>query len=135
VSFVLGVLFIATALGLATAGTLYLIAYAAGLALVLMLVSILGQRFTRNAGWATDPNGWFKRGLGILFVIIGILVITGVDKKLQTWLVEKGYFPASSIEEGLLKRVDRGNDESVSGHSPSIYSFPLYREIAHKDVF
>ena len=92
-------------------GTLYLIAYAAGLALVLMLVSILGQRFTKNAAWATDPNGWFKRGLGILFLIVGVLILTGTDKKLQTWLVEKGYFPASNIEERLLKKVDTVNGE------------------------
>jgi cytochrome c biogenesis protein CcdA/thiol-disulfide isomerase/thioredoxin len=122
-----------------TAGIIYLLVYALGLSLVLMLVSILGQRFIRNARWAADPNGWFKRGLGILFLIVGIFILTGTDKKIQTFLVEKGYYNVSNLEQNLLKNANPENspqvEPSTDSSTPNAQSFPLYREITNPSGF
>jgi len=72
-------------------GTVYLLAYIAGLAVVLLLIALLGQRFIGSIAWATDPHGWFKRGLGILFVLVGLAIITGLDKQFEAFILDTGY--------------------------------------------
>ncbi|MCC7436259.1 sulfite exporter TauE/SafE family protein, partial [Candidatus Nomurabacteria bacterium] len=66
-----------------TRGLLYLFVYALGLGLMLFLISRLGQRFTNRLTNISDPKSKFKIGLGILFVLVGIFVLSGLDKKLQ----------------------------------------------------
>jgi cytochrome c biogenesis protein CcdA len=72
-------------------GTVYLLAYIAGLAVVLLLIALLEQRFIGSIAWATDPHGWFKRGLGILFVLVGLAIITGLDKQFEAFILDTGY--------------------------------------------
>ena len=53
-------------------------------------------------GWLSDPNGWFRRTIGILFVVVGLVVIVGFDKQLQTWILDAGlYDPIARLEELL----------------------------------
>jgi cytochrome c biogenesis protein CcdA len=73
-------------------GLLYLSAYALGLGLMLFLVARLGQRFTGRLTNVSDPKGWFKRGLGVLFLLVGIFVLSGLDKKVQTAVINGGIF-------------------------------------------
>ena len=87
-------------------GTAYLLAYIAGLALILLLVALLGQRFADKLGWAANPRGYFKRILGVLFLLIGVAIMTGYDKKLQTAILDGGYFDVTKIEQKLLEKVD-----------------------------
>ena len=42
-------------------GTLYLLAYVAGLSLVLLLIGILGERFASKLTGFSNPNGRFKK--------------------------------------------------------------------------
>ncbi len=86
-------------------GLLYLFVYALGLGLMLFLVARLGQRFTSRLTNVSDPNGWFKRGLGILFVLVGIFIISGLDKKLQTAVVDGGLFDITKIETMISERL------------------------------
>ena len=86
-------------------GTIYLIAYTLGLALVLLLIGILGQRVADGLGWVADPRGWFKRSLGVLFVIVGIFVAGGYDKTLQLKILDAGFFDVTKIEQNLLQKI------------------------------
>ncbi len=119
-------------------GTLYLVAYALGLALILLLVSILGRRFTARAAWATDPKGWFKRGLGVVFIIIGLVIFTGTDKKIQTYLVQNNYYPGGSLEQSLIERFNNTSLEPQADTASATTmptdmtkNFPRYREITN----
>ncbi len=69
-------------------GLVLLTAYVIGLSGTLLALSLLGQRLIRRLRWATDPHGWFRRTIGVLFIAVGLLVLTGADKDIQTWLVE-----------------------------------------------
>ena len=72
------------------------------LGLAIVAVAIGGQKLITRLKWATDPTGWFKRSIGILFVIVGILIFTGTVKDLQAWLIDTGvYDPISNIEESI----------------------------------
>lgn len=80
-------------------GLLYLVAYALGLAAVLLLVAIAGQAAVRRLGWLSDPSGWFRRVMGILFIIVGLAVLFGIDKKIQTYVLDNGWYdPIMTLE-------------------------------------
>lgn len=86
-------------------GTVYLLAYVFGLSLVLLLVAVLGERFASRLSGFSDPNSLFKRGLGLLFMLVAIMLITGIDKQLQTKVLDTGYFDITKVEQYLLEKI------------------------------
>lgn len=99
-------------------GILYLLAYTAGLCLSLLTVSIVGQKIMNKLGVAADPGGWFKRILGVTFLIVGIAIIGGFDKKTQLFLLDAGLFDVTKIEQRLLgKNTVPETGASIKGSS------------------
>lgn len=90
-------------------GVLNLLVYALGLALVMFLIAYAGQRFGGVLNKAADPKSWFKRGLGILFLVVAIAIATGYDKKFSTYLLDHGLFDVTRVEQHILDKRD-GND-------------------------
>ena len=86
-------------------GLLYLFVYALGLGLMLFLIARLGQRFTNRLTNISDPKGWFKRGLGVLFILVGVFIISGLDAKVQTAVVNGGFFDVTRIERMISERL------------------------------
>lgn len=85
-------------------GVLYLLAYLMGLAAILLLVAFLGQRVIAILKPASNPRGWFKRSLGIIFLVIGLFIIFGLDKKLQTFVLDQGWYdPISNFEQQFMR--------------------------------
>jgi len=83
-------------------GFLYLVAYALGLASVLLLIAIAGQSVTRKLGWLSNPFGLFRKVLGVLFIIVGVSVLFGWDKKFQTYVLQNGWYdPIMKFEQRL----------------------------------
>lgn len=83
-------------------GVLYLIAYAVGLSLALLLAVLVGQSAISKLGWALNPQGVFVRTVGVIFVIIGVVLLFGLDKVAQTWILDQGWYdPISHLEEAL----------------------------------
>ena len=64
-------------------------------------------------GVAADPKGWFKKALGIIFLIVGIAIIGGLDKKTQLFLLDAGFFDVTKIEQRLLENNNVPTDEPV----------------------
>jgi cytochrome c biogenesis protein CcdA len=88
-------------------GTLYLLSYIAGLSLILALIALLGQKVIAKLNVAADSHGWFKRGVGLLFIIVGIFIFTGYDKKLEAWILQNGFLDnALRFEQNLLDEVE-----------------------------
>lgn len=84
-------------------GFAYLLAYAAGLASVLLVIALLGQKITTKLGWAANPHGWFKKTLGFVFILVGLAIITGADHYIQAYLVQNGWYDApAQFENSLL---------------------------------
>ncbi len=96
-------LIVATVLPVSFAeGLIYIVLYAVGLAVPLMLIGLLGRSAARRLGWLADPRGWLRRTIGVLFVIVGIVVIIGADKALQTLILDLGWYdPIAGLEEVL----------------------------------
>lgn len=99
-------------------GTVYLLAYIAGLVLVLALVAVLGQRLTNKLRFAADSRSWLKRSIGALFLIVGLFIATGLDKQVETWVLEQGYTDGViNIEQQLLEHTNEPQ-ESMQNNAP-----------------
>ncbi len=102
-------------------GFIYLLAYTLGLCLALLMVALIGQRIVDKLGVAANPDGWFKKTLGIILVIVAIGIVTGADKKLQTYILDKGFFDVTKIEQMLLRSQDeKSSSVNLSGGYLSI---------------
>lgn len=95
-------------------GLLYLFAYTIGLCLSLLLIAFVGQRIMTKLDLAADPRGWFKRALGLLFLLVGLAILTGGDKRAETWLTGAGFFDVTKVEQGLLERLPDGRLPTTS---------------------
>ncbi len=85
------------------AGLMSLLAYAAGLAIVLLAIALLGRRVVARFAVLANPQGWFKKGLGVLFLVVGMAIITGMDKKVEASLLQSGvYSGVDQVEQYLL---------------------------------
>jgi cytochrome c biogenesis protein CcdA len=80
----------------------YLLAYVAGLTLLLAAVMAGGRALLTRLRWAIDPEGLFHKVLGIVLVLVGVAIATGLDKALLTLLVEQGLFDWQIGLEGEL---------------------------------
>lgn len=83
-------------------GFVYLIAYAIGLAGTLLVIAFAGQAVVTKLKWLSNPHGWFRRTIGIIFIIVGLTVLLGFDKKIQSFVLEQGWYdPISNLEHRL----------------------------------
>lgn len=83
----------------------YLVAYAVGLGLILLLIAIFGRVIVNKLKWASNPRGIFQKVIGGIFIFVGIFVILGLDKQVQTYVLENGlYDPIMNIERGINVR-------------------------------
>lgn len=69
-------------------GLALLTAYVIGLVGVLFAIALAGQRLVRRLRWAADPHSLFRRGLGVLFVVMGVLIATGLMQDVEAWVLE-----------------------------------------------
>jgi cytochrome c biogenesis protein CcdA/thiol-disulfide isomerase/thioredoxin len=96
-----------------TKGTVYLSAYALGLALMLLAIGLLGRKLVSKIAFMADPNGLFRRGLGVLFIIAGVLIFFGIDKKISTYILDHGYFDVTKIETRFFQ--EKNDSVSLDG--------------------
>lgn len=83
-------------------GLTYLIAYSLGLAAMLLVVALTGQKVTKKLGWLTKPHGPAHKIMAIVLITVGVAIITGFDKQVQTFVLEQGWYdPLSQLEESL----------------------------------
>lgn len=109
-------------------GVVYLLSYVIGLCISLFIIAFLGQKIMNKLNIAADPKGWLKRTIAILFLIVGMAIISGVDKKLQTQILDSGFFDITKVEQKLLQSIDDEdmedsiNDQENSEESQSNFS-------------
>ncbi len=83
----------------------YLLAYVAGLVVLLVLIAVFGRALITRLGWGVNPRGAFRRVLGVILILIGVMIMTGLDKQLLGWLVSSGLFDWQiDLESGLMSR-------------------------------
>lgn len=83
-------------------GILLLVAYAIGLCGTLLGVALLGQKVMGKARWLANPDGNFKKILGVIFILVGIAVILGLDKDLQFWFIQYSPIRLWELDKGFI---------------------------------
>lgn len=86
-------------------GTLYLLGYVAGLAVVLLFIALLGERLAGKLAGFGDPHSRFKKVLGWFFIVLGFMIMFGLEKKIESALLESGIFDITKVETTLLQRI------------------------------
>jgi cytochrome c biogenesis protein CcdA len=80
----------------------YLFAYALGLGVILLLISIFGRVLTNKLKWMSNPHGAFQKIVGGVFLVVGLLIIFGLDKQIQTSVLDAGlYDPIMKLEQSF----------------------------------
>jgi len=116
-------------------GIINLGAYTLGLALFMLLIAIFGQRVIKKLKFAANPNGAFRKILGVIFIIVGLSVITGFDKQVEVYLGNHNFIDATKLENSILNNSSQMNKmfnvaqpypaEEISGNDSWINSQPL----------
>ncbi|HUD06403.1 MAG TPA: cytochrome c biogenesis protein CcdA [Candidatus Saccharimonadales bacterium] len=86
------------------AGLIYLITYSIALVIGLLLVSLLGKRLISHLHWAVDTHSIFRRVVGIIFIFVGIAIISGQEIKIETWVGNHLPFDETRLEQTLLAK-------------------------------
>ncbi len=89
-------------------GLLNLGVYSLGLIVMLLAVGYGGRAVVMRFKFAANPQGWFKRLLGVILVIVGFLFLTGLDKTLETAILDAGddTYILVDIEQSLIKGME-----------------------------
>ncbi len=88
-------------------GLVYIISYSLGLGFILLIIALLGRKLTTKLKIVAEPNGAFRRVMGLLFILVGIAVIFGIDKQIETILLESDFY------EGLIEFEQNIIEESM----------------------
>lgn len=83
-------------------GMALLVSYVIGMCATLLLIALGGGAVVRRLGWLADPHGWPRRLLGVVFVIVGIVVLLGWDRTLQAWIIENAAWRPWELDRGFI---------------------------------
>jgi len=83
-------------------GTLYLAIYSLGLISVLFLIGLLGRSLTSKMTFLVNPSGIFKKVLGVIFILIGVIIFTRFDKQIDTFILNTTGYDPTQIEIRLF---------------------------------
>lgn len=107
-------------------GLVYMTIYATGLSLALLAIALAGRKLTKRLNFTAKPNGWFRRGLAILLILVGLAVVTGIDKQVQTWILVNVPFNSTKLEEKLIPASSSQPDNSKEKSSSAMFNVKPY---------
>jgi peptide methionine sulfoxide reductase msrA/msrB len=85
-------------------GFVYLLGFTVGLALALLLIAYFGQSIVNLLTKRFDSAGYVKKIFGVLIIVVGLAILTGFDKKVETFILDSGYGATIQFENTLLER-------------------------------
>lgn len=111
-------------------GVVNLIIYALGLSMALLALALGGQKVAAKLKWAVNPQGTFKKVLGGIFIVVGLTIATGLDKDIQTALVNNEIFDVTKIEERIIentlnKEIEKGAVQKIQPYVQFNISDPV----------
>jgi peptide methionine sulfoxide reductase msrA/msrB len=110
-------------------GFIYLLGFTFGLALALLLVAYFGQRIANKVSDNMKSTEKIKQVFGILIVIVGLLILTGYDKKIQTLILDSGYGATIQLEDKLIEKFAPTQNKTESLMEKNTMSASSYQVI------
>lgn len=93
-------------------GFIYLLGFTFGLAGALILIAYFGQQIVNKVTENMKTTGNIKKIFGALIMIVGILILTGYDKKLEAFILDSGYGATIQLEDKLINKFAPKNMET-----------------------
>lgn len=93
-------------------GFLYLLGFTLGLAISLLLIAYFGGQLVSKITSHMGAANRVKQIFGVLIILVGIAILTGYDKKLQTTILDSGYGATINFEEALIERFAPKTDST-----------------------
>jgi peptide methionine sulfoxide reductase msrA/msrB len=94
-------------------GLIYLLGFTLGLATSLLLIAYFGQQIVNKVTAHMQTAGTLKKVFGVLIILVGIAVLSGYDKKIETLILDSGYGATIQFEDSLIKRFAPKKDMST----------------------
>lgn len=91
-------------------GLFYLLGFVLGLTGALLLIAYFGERLTSAIGKRMGTAEGVKRVFGVLIIVVGLAIMTGYDKQLETKILDSGYGATIEFENGLLEKFTQETD-------------------------
>jgi cytochrome c biogenesis protein CcdA len=91
-------------------GFIYLLGFTLGLAISLLLIAYFGQQIVNKVTAHMQTTGTIKKVFGVLIILVGVAVLTGYDKKIETFILDSGYGATIQLEDSLIERFAPKND-------------------------
>lgn len=85
-------------------GIFYLLGFVIGLSISLYLIAYLGSTLVNKLGENIKNINFYKKIMGIIFLLIGLAIIFGYDKKISTLILDSGYRASIDLEENLINK-------------------------------
>lgn len=85
-------------------GFVYLLGFTLGLAISLLLIAYFGGQLVNKITSRMGVANRVKQIFGLLIILVGIAILTGYDKKLETAILDLGYGATINFEESLIER-------------------------------
>jgi len=85
-------------------GVVYLLGFTLGLAISLLLIAYFGGQLVKKITSHMGAANRIKQFFGALIIVVGIAILTGYDKKLETAILDSGYGATIDFEESLIER-------------------------------
>lgn len=90
-------------------GLVYLVGFTLGLAFSLLLIAYFGGQLVKKITGHMGGTNRIKQVFGVLIVLVGVAILTGYDKKLETAILDSGYGATIDFEEALIERFAPNN--------------------------
>jgi peptide methionine sulfoxide reductase msrA/msrB len=91
-------------------GLVYLLGFTLGLAASLLLIAYFGQQIVNKVATHMQTTSTIKKVFGALIILVGIAVLTGFDKKIETYILDSGYGATIQLEDKLINRFAPKNN-------------------------
>ncbi len=83
-----------------SAGVIDILAYTLGMCGFLLIISVIGQNIVNRLGIVADPNGWFRKVIGALFILVALIIVTGIQNIIEAPLYN--IFDETKVEQHFL---------------------------------
>lgn len=99
-------------------GFIYLLGFTFGLALSLLLIAYFGQSIINKVSSHMNTASRLKQIFGILITLVGVAILTGFDKKIETAILDSGYGATIQFENKLIERFAPKNESPKEAMDP-----------------
>jgi cytochrome c biogenesis protein CcdA/thiol-disulfide isomerase/thioredoxin len=93
----------------------YVVSYIIGLALILLAISYYGRRLTVRIKFISNPTGYFQRGLAVVFILVGVAIVSGSGTKIQVFVANHTPFNFDNFSANLIPKP--GGPAAVASNS------------------